>query len=70
MQMSNRIVKTQRTKPVEVVSEDFQGKTDMELKRLRQRKLHKPERVPRTDWMKPEHRTNVGAARKYLGEEL
>lgn len=75
MQTSNRAVRIQSTKPrlSELLGgpSTFEGKTDFDVKQERRRKDHKPVRHARIEYGYGEHeKTNVGAKRKYRGEEL
>lgn len=74
MQTSNRAVRIQSTKPrlseLRGGPSTFEGKTDFEVMQERRRKEHKPLRLPRTEYRYEHEKTNVGAQRKYLGEDL
>lgn len=75
MQASNRAVRIQSTKPrlseTQGASTLFEGKTDFQVNQERRRKEHKPVRHARTEWGYGVHeKTNVGAERHYVGEEL
>jgi hypothetical protein len=74
MQTSNRAVRIQATKPrlseLRGGPSTFEGKTDFDVMQERRRKEHKPLRLPRETYRYEHEKTNVGADRKYLGEEL
>lgn len=75
MQAPNRVVRTTSTKPRlsenQGASTLFEGRTDFEVQQERRRKEHKPARRPRASWDYGDtHKTNVGASRGYLGEEV
>lgn len=75
MQTSTRPARIQSTKPrlseLQGGSTLFNGKTDFEVSQERRRKDHKPVRHARPEWdYGDNHKTNVGAQRRYLGEDL
>lgn len=74
MQTSQRAVRIQSTKPrlseLRGGPSTFEGKTDFEVMQERRRKEHKPVRLPRETYRYEHEKTNVGAERKYLGEDL
>ncbi|ADV35668.1 hypothetical protein phiIBB-PF7Ap08 [Pseudomonas phage phiIBB-PF7A] len=75
MQASTALFVTKSTKPrlseIQGASTLFEGRTDFEVSQQRRRKEHKPDRRPRATWDYGDtHKTNVGAARGYLGEEV